>query len=330
MGLEIVQIGNFDPPHSTENDLFKTLLACGHDIWAIQEQDLAAWEHLLPRLTSSDAPDCVIWTRTKSLSDQIPADLRRKVQVQAYLSEIPTIGVHLDRWWGLSRQSDLYNDPFFRCEYLFTADGHDPERWQALGANHHWMPPAIAPHNCGKGLPQARFESEIASSAAGTATGTPNGRIAASWWSSCATTTANGSGSGRSRASRPSAAPELRDLYASVGIVIGDSALVPDPITAQPWTRYTSDRLPETVGRGGFMLHPWVAGVTDGSLYTTYRHLDCWTLGDWVELREKIDYYLGDEMSRRRIARDGMLHVGENHTYANRLNDIFTTVGLTW
>ena len=206
MGLEIVYCGNFDPPYSTENDVFKTLLAAGHDVRPVQEQDLAEWERLPALLTSSEAPDCVIWTRTASLSAQIPADLRRRMQIQARLSGIPTIGVHLDRWWGLERQSDLYNDPYFRCEYLFTADGHDPDRWEALGANHHWMPPAIAPHNAWKSVPNPALESEIASSAAGTATDTSTGPIAASSSSFCARRTANGSGSGPSAAKQPSAA----------------------------------------------------------------------------------------------------------------------------
>ena len=49
---------------------------------------------------------------------------------------------------------------------------------------------------------------------------------------------------------------------------------------------YLSDRLPELIGRGGFLLHPYVDGVTDGTVFTDGEHLATWKLGTsttWID-----------------------------------------------
>lgn len=110
--------------------------------------------------------------------------------------------------------------------------------------------------------------------------------------------------------------PALRDLYASTKVNVGDSCLVGGA------TAYCSDRLPECIGRGGFLLHPHVEGVTDGTLYADGVHLRCWELGDWDELRRLIDYYVAHDDERRQIAAQGRAHVLERHTYTRRLADL--------
>ena len=66
---------------------------------------------------------------------------------------------------------------------------------------------------------------------------------------------------------------DLTDLYASVKVVVGDSCLVPKP-DGSPMTHYCSDRIPETLGRGGLLLHPVVEDVT-GKLFNHHW----WKLG---------------------------------------------------
>ena len=51
---------------------------------------------------------------------------------------------------------------------------------------------------------------------------------------------------------------DLQDLCASVDVVIGDSCFAG---TGLP--NYWSDRIPETLGRGGLLVHPYVPGLED-------------------------------------------------------------------
>src|SRR5690606_15314764 len=110
----------------------------------------------------------------------------------------------------------------------------------------------------------------------------------------------------------------LRDLYASVKVVVGDSCFAGDP----RGVRYCSDRIPETIGRGGFLVHPEVPGVTDGTLYTTGQHLVTWPAGDWQRLRTEIDTALANPDRRRTIAAAGREHVLAHHTYEVRMRQL--------
>ncbi|MEX2253026.1 MAG: glycosyltransferase, partial [Thermoleophilaceae bacterium] len=115
--------------------------------------------------------------------------------------------------------------------------------------------------------------------------------------------------------------PLLADLYASIKVVVGDSCLLPGD-----HGRYWSDRIPETLGRGGFLLHPWVGGIDDH--FTDGEHLRLWPAGDWRELQRLIEHYLRNDDERRRIAEAGRLHVLENHTYTVRVRQLLERIGL--
>jgi spore maturation protein CgeB len=97
-----------------------------------------------------------------------------------------------------------------------------------------------------------------------------------------------------------------------VQILVGDSCLL--------GSHYTSDRIPETLGRGGFLLHPETEGLRDlypeGTLVT-------WPLGDWQELRWLIDYYLDRPDERHAIAEAGRGWVMAFHTYEVRMRTMF-------
>jgi hypothetical protein len=82
--------------------------------------------------------------------------------------------------------------------------------------------------------------------------------------------------------------------------------------------RYVSDRCPETIGRGGLLLHPRVEGVT-GSLF---RH-HWWELDDWNMLGEQIALLLAEpEDTRRAYAVAAQGHVRETATYEVRVREL--------
>ena len=115
---------------------------------------------------------------------------------------------------------------------------------------------------------------------------------------------------------------DLNNLISSVKIVIGDSVYAP---------YYWSNRIYETIGRGGFILHPYIEGLENE--YEIGKHFDVYkTLGssptgrgreiDFDDLEKKINYYLDNDEIREKISQAGMEHTIENHTLENRAKQV--------
>jgi Glycosyl transferases group 1 len=329
VSLRLALIANFSVPHSTGNDLKDTLEGMGAAVSALQEEDENSWRALITAIRAGNGPGAVIWNRTPTLAARIPLDTRLAVLETAKSARIPTIAFHLDRWWGLKREHELFDDPYFRCQYVFTADGHDPARWEAAGIAHFWSPPAIAPRNCARGVFQPRLRSEIA--------------FIGTWWRyheewshradlirwlkryyGKRFTVVPRRGTPQVRGAA------LNDLLASVDVVVGDSCLVPDGF--EPYTHYCSDRMFEIPGRGGFLVHPGVQGVcwwpAENNLMVPGTHIGSWTLGDWTGMRRQVNYWL-ERPGDRQVAADAAFeHVRRFHTYQHRLQRVFDIVGL--
>lgn len=316
----VLQIGNFGPAHSTEWELRKALGALGHDVAPCQENEPEVFVRAAQRLREYPRIGLVLWTRT-GFDPPVPHDQQLAMLAAARNEGIPTVGAHLDRWIGLDREGQVDEEPYFRCEIMATADGGHDEDWARRGINHRWFPPGVSEFECGGGTFNRRLASDVA--------------FVGSWrpgyhaeWQHRPQLIAFLRTTYRQRCrfwggvGRSMRGPALRDLYASTKVNVGDSCLVGDA------THYLSDRIPETLGRGGFLLHPNVEGVTDGTLYTDGEHLVTWQLGDWGELREKIDYYLAHDEERRAIAAAGRAHVLTEHTYTRRLERLFVDLGL--
>jgi spore maturation protein CgeB len=84
--------------------------------------------------------------------------------------------------------------------------------------------------------------------------------------------------------------------------------------------------VPETVGRGGLLIHPAVDGVTDGTLYTDREHLVTYPLGDFDEMLRLVDHYLEHETEREAIRAAGRAHVAAHHTYRHRMEAVLAAV----
>lgn len=312
--MRVAYLGNFEPPHSTENHLASAFEANGYPVLRIQEGDVAAVD--VAALTRG--ADLFVWTQTKSLADRGgTADDRRAMLDAIRHHGVPTVSYHLDLWWGLDREKQVREEAFFRTDLVITADGGHDELWEAEGIKHHWMPPGVSTYECRPG----RFREELASDVAfvGSWQGGYHAEskhrhelvdfLRARFADRCRFWPAKGQPALRGEA--------LRDLYASVKVVVGDSCMVPHI------ARYVSDRVPETVGRGGFLLHPVVEGVTDGSEYEPGRHLAAWFAGGWDMLGGLIEHYVAAGDERLAIAEAGRRHVIAKHTYEVRVRQLF-------
>lgn len=310
--MRVVYVGNFGPEHSTENHVARALTNNGHDLVFMQESGLD-WSRVDYTAKVTDA-DLFMWTRTAGFD---PADLTTQHDAIETLRRagIPTVGYHLDRWWGLNRQPDIMRSPFFRVDLLVTADGGHDTEWAEVGVNHHWMPPAISRDEANRGTYTPAYAADVGFVGNLVGYGHPE-------WAPYRQDLFNHLNKkyrGRFRVFPGQGRPAIRgkalqDLYASVKVVVGDSCL------AGGATHYWSDRVPETLGRGGNLIHPWVVGLAE-----QHPHLETWPLvsGGFDALGDLIDDMLEDTDQRREayIAANHA-HTLEHHTYERRMADL--------
>lgn len=328
--LRVAYVGNFGAPHSTENHVAEALEANGHTVVRWQENhrygdgtvfgalaDHLAWQ-------APAAIDLVLWTRTgwdwgaivPGKAEQAHSEQHDMLQI-ARETGVATCGFHLDRWWGLDRQGQVRDEPFFRCDLVVTADGGHDGEWADAGVNHVWMPPGVS---AGEAMrrPSRRTPNVAPVLFVGSASSYhPEWgyrldliqRVRAYF------------GARFQVVERGYRGQRLVDLYGASKVVLGDSCLAP-AADGSPMTRYWSDRVPETIGRGGFLIHPDVVGLAEHFLIG--GHLVTYRLGDWDDLMGQIDYYLSTQgsLSRRSIAAEGQAHVVAHHTYDVRMRQL--------
>lgn len=318
--MKIGYIGNFDPDHSTENHVRQALELLGHELTLLQENRPETWTQAPPPV------DLMLWTRTgwdwRSTCGWSTAEAfahQHALLEQCRIASIPTVAYHLDRWWGLHRQVEVAAEPFFRCDLVITADGGHDKQWADAGVNHRWLPPGVSELEC---VPAAA-DPNVASDVAFVGSWQPgyhaewqhrpqlvqwlrNTQPGVRFWPPAGEPAVRGEA--------------LRHLYASVKILVGDSCLVGGA------THYWSDRIPETLGRGGFLLHPWVEGLDEH--FVDGLHLVTWPLGDFDRLQWLITHYLEHDDVRQAIADSGRQHVLDHHTYTVRMRQMIELAGL--
>lgn len=249
---KVAYIGNFGVDFSTESHVALSLEALGVEVVRWQEQE--HWARPGDRV--ADDIDFVLWTHTHGYGAEETHDIQMQWLDRLRVQGIPSVGYHLDRWWGLEREHQVY-EPFFLQDIVCTADGGHDTEWQNIDVNHVWMPPAVVHTEVGRGQFRSQFEKEV-----GFLGSWMNyGHLDAWPWRREMVVAANTRWRSKFRAwprgGHPIRGQLINDLYASVRVMIGDSCLAGDA------HHYWSDRVPETLGRGGFLVHPWVEGIEE-------------------------------------------------------------------
>lgn len=317
--LRIAYIGNFGPEHSTENHVKRALEHNGHTVLPHQENDPSLWTALATFGPSE--VDFVLWTRTgwdwtAYGRDQngMQADQLRFL-LRARDNGIPVIGFHLDIWWGLKREREVYTEPFFQSDLVITADGGHADRWLDAGIRHHWMPPAVSLAECELGHRDEEMASPVAFVGNWQGDYHPEHRhrhelvrwLENNFRRDCAFWPKPGQHAVRGEA--------LRNLYQSVDVLVGDSCFAGTGLA-----RYWSDRVPESLGRGGFLIHPYVEGMGEAGFGP--GRMGIWTAGDWDALGHEIEWALANPDERKVQAAAGREHVMKHHTYERRMEQL--------
>lgn len=311
--MNIAYLGNFDPPFSTENEIRKALEHLDHRVATFQENEKGIFITFDPA-----AWDMVLWTHTQDSSRINKHSEQHQMLRKARKAKVPVVGYHLDRWWGLSREHLVYEEPFFNVDLLCTADGGHDDSWEAIGVNHRWFPPAVSEFECVPGTYREEYASDIAFIGGWQSYGHPEATHRPALVSWLKENYGNQVRFWPEQGQPAIREEKLRDVIASTKIIVGDSCIT-------DWLNeccYWSDRIPETLGRGGFLLHPYVNGLF--SEQTEYSNCVIpWQAWNWAELRNLIDLYLDADQARHSVQNNGQWNVKENHTYTRRMEQLF-------
>lgn len=331
--MKIAYVGNFTQTHCTEVHLAATLESLGHQVYRRQENELMRdWVLNLP-----DGVDLVLYTRTWGEFVTL-ADLQSLKELH-----IPTASYHLDLYVGLKREDGLDNDPFWRTDFVFTPDG-DPvsaEVFKANGVKHYYQKAGVYKAECfmnypskltGASLmPDGTIDLDLERSidvlfvGGGDKVGSPHGYGHKKEWpyrDALITWLYDTYGDQFSKFGYPQPTirnKELNQLYANTKVVVGDSVCIDFS-----HENYWSDRVYETLGRGGFLIHPYIKGMEEE--FISGEHLVFYDYGDFKQLKSLIDYYISHDDERERIRKTGHEFVKNNCTYTERLKQMLEVV----
>lgn len=308
--MHVMVIADIGATHSTGNHLCRALEANSHIVYRVDEK--GCWPDL-EAMKWVKMPDFVIWNSTPGYAPDYTYDLQYGFLNNCEARGIPVVGYHLDLFWSIpERERWVTERPFFRSDLVVTADGGHDERWEEAGVNHVWFPPAVLAAECVPGTYREEYAADVAfvgSWVPGVYHRRSKHRaelvmhLKTKWGSQTRFWPEHGEPAIRGA--------DLRDLYASTKVVVGDSCNVPH------LKNYWSDRVPETTGRGAFLLHPTVGGLA-----TKHPHLATWPAGDWSELDHMISGFLENEEHRERRRKLNREDTLLNHTYEIRVRQL--------
>lgn len=292
---------------NTENHIALTLEKLGHTVNFIQEDEIAFGT--LPKLVKGS--DLFLWTR--SWPDKVTLADLRTIEAQG----TPTVSFHLDKYTGIARDGGLsIGSPFWKTQYVFSPEG-SPEAKEVFALhriNQFYLPPAVFEDECYLAEPVDEFRHDIVFVGGGV-------EYAHSEWEYRALLIRwlqSAFGPRFVKYGHPQRllrGEELNKLYASCKIVIGDT-LCKDFTDSF----YYSDRAFETTGRGGFLIHPYIPGITDH--FIDRKEIVLYSYSNFRQLERLISYYLEHDDQREAIRLAGHLRTKNTNTYTHRMKQM--------
>lgn len=311
--MRVIIVGDFSTPQRTAAALAQAFVNVWPDavVDAYPENRAATWAELSdPRVLSGAS--MLVWSKSRDLSARYD---QHAVLAAARAVSVPTVAYHLDLWWGLTRASEVADDPFFRCDHVVTTDGGHDRLWEDAGVNHHWLPPATSVADT-QWVPRPRPD------AAGKVVfvGTWDGYAHPEWKYRRELI----SGLRRRLGPRMAVYPTGRDRVVGqdlADIIAASSFVVGDSCTPDGAGRYWSDRVPITLGMGGLLVHPAVDGMDE---FFDDRH--------FISVRSGIDAMVDMVTSAESRPDDPRREAGrraviEGHTFDVRVRQIADLVG---
>lgn len=308
--MRITVLGNFRDPHSTEHHHAQALTDLGHHVLPLQEFGATA-DGLLD---GADGSDLLVWVHTHTWHTTGIAEAIRELR----RSGVPTVAYHLDLWHGLDRERNLTADPYFsEVDHFFTVDpGMADWITASTPATGHYLPAAVSHRECWM-APAPRRDLKVAF------VGSHNYHPEWPYRNELIARLHMRYGDDfhliPGRDGRQVRGGDLNRLYGRTQVVVGDTLC---PGFDHPG--YWSDRVYETLGRGGMLIHPRIKGLDQQ--FRDREHLAFYDYNDWSTLFDLIDHHLRFPVDREGIRDRGHAEVHRAHTYLHRWQTILGAV----
>lgn len=316
--MRIAFYGNFTVDFSSESHHAKSLEALGHEVIRVQEPTLTGGD--LAKILASGC-DLFVWVHTHGANMATPG--MRGLVSSLKARDIPIIAYHLDLYLGIpGRFAEYKDDPYFtQVDYFFTADG-PLAAWlnTTPGAQGFYLPPGVY-HEEATYEPQEPRYDVIFVGSYGYHPEWPWRPQLIDWLIETYGDRFTLFGGNRpGEVAHVVRGKALNQLYASTKVVVGDT-FCPGFI----YGPYYSDRVPETLGRGGFLIMPDVPGI-EGDYFWGEHLGGPYQYDDFEILKAEIDFWLREDEQREKVRRAGHEHVKAHHTYLVRWEHILKTV----
>lgn len=314
----ITFLGNFEVSYSSENHHAASLESLGHTVIKLQERKVKSKVIYNEALDS----DLFIWVHTHGWQTPGSIDM---VDVLHELKKhgIPTMTYHLDLWFGINRQKDLENDGFYRSiGHFFTVDKLMADWFNKnTKVKGHFMPPGVYDKECyihpDKNKKYYDHDVIFVGSKRYHQEYPFRPQLIDFLRETYADRFCHVGGDGDTGTVRGDA---LNRIYARSKIAIGDTLNI-----NFNYPYYTSDRLFESTGRGGFTIYPNIVGLDQ---YFKDDEVVWYEHGNLDDLKKKIDYYLEHDDEREQIRLRGHERTKREHTYVHRWEQILKELGI--
>ena len=317
--MRVLYLGNFRPPHSTENDVAASLRTLGATVECYQEDDaIDNWPAFLTHVANIDL---LLYTRTWGLPHHAQ-DLWKLCD----RAGIVTAAYHLDLFFGLDREPMVANDPMFRMAHVFTADGDHEEEFAALDINHHYLRAGVKTKECrsyGNASKWKQYDvAFIGSSKRYHHNKWPNrskvqARLKKDFGDKFLLAPNNNDPAIRGK--------QLNQLYSTIPVIVGDTLS-----RKYGKSLYWSDRVYETLGRGGFLLFPRIKALQEE--LEGIQAVDWYGFNDYDEMSSKAKSWAAkfraDPNLRKTLTTPTMKEIKKRCSYDVRVAEMLKVVGL--
>lgn len=292
--MKISFIGKFARLHDEEY-IARSLESLGHEVQRLSEGlILMQYKGLIREFN----PDFVLFTK---LCIAEPAKLLEFLKME----KIKTVSWTFDLYWDYPREERIPRVWGFKADKVFTTDGGHDEKWQKIGIDHQTVRQGIYKPECylvdtiiPKGIAFVGSENPYHPSRQKMMEFLKGNYQAFKWYGRSNTNELRGTA--------------LNRLFARTQIIVGDSVYSP---------QYWSNRVVETLGRGGFLIHQDVEGLSEEFPYlVTYKK------DDLDDFKSKVNYYIKNEAERWRIVRKNFDWVKENYTMDKKCAELISKI----
>lgn len=287
--MRIVYIGNFSKIYDEEY-IARSFEQLGHEVFRMSET--ARYTQIIDEVIAYK-PDFVLFAKFRVGNPDIVLNAFKRAKIK-------TVCWVFDLYWGYTRNYHVYKNPMFKADVVFTTDGGHQKHWEEIGINHKLLRQGIYKEDCFVSLQQKEYEVLFVGSE------NPDNKerneilnqvkkdFSLTWLGKRNTNECRGA--------------ELNVAIAKAKIVIGDSVVSPF---------YWSNRVVETLGRGGFLIHVEVEGIKE-----EYPDLVTYERGNYDDLKQKIEYYLSHDKEREEIVQKNYKCVLEKYTCEHKVQEL--------